>query len=77
MRAWGCEAIENCGSGLLQIRKTQNCFGVALTFRFGHAAIFYRTLSVTPRRQADIRLLMPVGRGVNFWSRALTCTIVN
>ena len=32
LRAWGCEAIENCGSGLFQIRKSQNCFGVALTF---------------------------------------------
>ena len=32
LRAWGCEAIENCGSGLFQIRESQNCFGGALAF---------------------------------------------
>ena len=42
LRAWGCEAIENCGSGRFQIRKSQNCFGVAIAFRFGHAGIFCR-----------------------------------
>ena len=39
LRAWRCEAIENCGSGLVQIRKSQNCFGVAFTFRFGMPAL--------------------------------------
>ena len=56
LRTWGCEAVENCGSGLFQIRKSQNCFGVALTFRFGHAGIVCRTPSVDHRWQAVRRM---------------------
>ena len=34
------DSNQNCGSGLFQIRKSQNCFRVALGFQFGHAVIF-------------------------------------
>lgn len=65
LRACGREAVEDRGSGLLQVSKPQHCFWGALVFRYGHAALWAGHASRDLENRRAFSGSNPIGRAQN------------